>query len=151
MTAPPVWRDEKDKRVLRVAAALSAGAALAHGLLTPAHFEEWVGYGVFFFLAGFAQAFYALLILLQPWRYHPELGPRPNADATTRRFYQWGIIGNILLVAMYVVSRTVGVPLFGPQAGRVEAWGVAGLLTKGLELALIGCLLWLLRPLDRRA
>ncbi len=44
--------------------------------------------------------------------------------------YSWaGVIGNSLIAGLYFVTRTVGVPLFGPEAGEVEAWDVFGLVT----------------------
>ncbi len=48
------------------------------------------------------------------------------------------------LVALYVVTRTSGIPLFGPEAGQTEAWGPIGLLTKALELAVVATLAALL-------
>jgi hypothetical protein len=145
VAAPPIWSNAREKRVLVSAAVLSMVAAIVHAALTPGHFEEWVGYGLFFFFATFAQLFYGILLLLQPWRYHPELGPRPGAAKTTRLFYAVGIWGNVALVLMYLVSRTIGIPFFGPEAGEVEAWSIVGVATKLIELALIGCLQWLMR------
>lgn len=48
--------------------------------------------------------------------------------------------GNLAVVALYAVTRTVGIPLFGPQAGEVEAVGAVDLATLGAELALVACL-----------
>lgn len=130
-------------------AGCSLAAALVHLLVSPEHFEEWWGYGLFFFFAGFAQALFAILILLQPWRYHPALGARPHADRDTRRFYAAGIAGNAILVLLYLVTRTVGVPLLGPGAGEVEPVTAAGAAAKLFELATIGLLITLHRRMNR--
>ena len=66
-----------------------------------------------------------------------------------RRFYTAGVGGNVVLVVMYVVTRTIGVPWFGPAAGEIEPWSPLGVITKVFELALIGLLVWLARhPLE---
>lgn len=56
-----------------------------------------------------------------------------------------GIIGNGLIIALYLVTRTVGVPVFGPDAGEVEPFGVIDVISKIVELGLIVSLVMLLR------
>jgi hypothetical protein len=92
---------------LYAAAALSLLAALIHLWVTPEHFEEWWGYGAFFLVAALAQVLYAPLVLVWP----------------TRVVLLLGIGGNIAVVALYLLTRTVGIPLFGPGAGEVEGVG----------------------------
>jgi len=87
---------------------LSAIAGFIHILATPSHFEEWVGYGLFFIIAAAAQAINAVMLLFK--------GPE-------RRLLYAGIIGNGLIIALYLVTRTVGVPVFGPEADEVEPFG----------------------------
>ncbi len=94
-------------RVLYAAAALSLLAALIHLWVTPEHLEEWWGYGAFFLVAALAQAPYAPLVLVWP----------------TRIVLLVGIGGNLAIVVLYLLTRTVGVPLFGPGAGEVEGIG----------------------------
>lgn len=131
------------------AAGLSLVAGLVHGAVTPDHLSEWWGYGLFFFSAALAQGGYGLLLLLRPWRYDETGGLRPDEDPSARQSdrvaYQVGVAGNAAVVALYVVTRTVGIPFFGPEAGEVEPVTPVGLLSKGLELALIGCLMAMLR------
>lgn len=111
------------------AAGLSALAGLLHLLVTPEHFEEWIGYGLFFLVAGLAQLLFAVVLLRQP---------------TNRSLLIAGIAGNALIVGLWIVTRTLGVPL-GPEAGEVEEIGVVDTFSKLTELALIGCLFALLR------
>jgi len=121
------------------------GAALIHAVAVDEHLREWWGYGLFFLFASLAQMFYAVLLLLRPWRRTP---PRADEAAWERRALWAGIIGNAFLVLLYVVSRTVGVPWFGPAEGRVEEVSALGVVSKLFELALIGVLVALLRSPD---
>ena len=89
---------------LYVAAALSLVAALAHLWVMPEHFKEWWGYGTFFLVAALAQALYVPLLLRRP----------------SRTVLLLGVGGNLAIILLYVLTRTVGVPLFGPEAGEVE-------------------------------
>ncbi len=42
-----------------------------------------------------------------------------------------------MIVALYLVTRTVGVPIFGPDAGEVEEVGVTDLSATMSELAIV--------------
>ncbi len=69
----------------------------------PEHLEGWWGYGTFFLGAAIAQGLYSVALLRRP-----------------HRSLLLGIGGNLLVVALYLVTRTVGGPVFGPDAGEVE-------------------------------
>src|SRR5829696_1558772 len=90
------------ERTLYAAAALSFLAGLLHLWVTPDHFEEWWGYGAFFVVAAAAQILYVPIVLLWP----------------TQIVLLGGIAGNLAIVMLYLLTRTVGIPLFGPEAGR---------------------------------
>jgi hypothetical protein len=92
------------RRTLYAGAALSLLAGLIHLWVAPEHFEEWWGYGTFFLVSAAVQVLYAPLVLLWP----------------TRMVLLLGIAGNLAIVALYLLTRTVGVPLFGPGAREVE-------------------------------
>lgn len=119
----------RSKTWLYAAAGLSTLAGLLHLLVMPEHFEEWLGYGLFFLVVALAQLVYAVLLLRWP---------------ASRALLVAGIVGNTTIVGFWAFTRTVGVPL-GPAAGEVEAIGAIDTLSKLIELALIGCLLLLLR------
>ena len=106
--------------VLYAAAALSLLAALIHLWVTPEHFEEWWGYGAFFLVAAAAQVLYAPLVLVWP----------------TRIVLLGGIAGNLAIVALYLLTRTVGIPLFGPGAGEVEGAGFVDLCATASEVGI---------------
>ena len=103
------------------------------GIAPPARhgrvFRCWFGYGLFFLVAALAQLLYPVVLLRRP---------------SSRAVLIAGIVGNALIVGLWIVTRTWGVPL-GPAAGEVEAMGIVDMSSKLAELALIGCLLFLLR------
>lgn len=107
--------------LLYAAAALSLVAALIHAWVMPEHFDEWWGYGAFFLAVALAQWFYALALFRWP----------------RRRTFLIGIIGNLAIIGLYIVTRTAGIPLFGPHAGEVEDIGVVDLTSKLAEFALV--------------
>ena len=112
-----------------VIATLSFAAALIHLWAMPDHFAEWWGYGAFFLATAAAQAAYGAALLLVP----------------RRALLPLGIVGNLAIVSLYVVTRTAGVPFLGPHAGEVEAVSLLDLSAMLLELALVAVLVALLR------
>lgn len=112
-----------------VAAVFSLGVAIIHFTAAPEHFEEWWGYGVFFLALGAFQGVYAVGLLV------------PNARTFRRPWYfMLGITGNLLAVGLYMITRTIGVPFFGPEAGEVEAIGLMDIISKSLELGIAALL-----------
>ncbi|MGH2536352.1 MAG: hypothetical protein ACRDHL_03040 [Candidatus Promineifilaceae bacterium] len=109
---------------LRRAAGLSVAAGLIHLIVAPAHFAEWFGYGLFFLAAAAAQLAYAALLL---------------KHKTDRTLLMAGIVGNGLILALYLITRTIGIPV-GPAVGEVEPVAAWDAISKITELALIVCL-----------
>src|SRR5215831_7182252 len=111
-------------------AALSSGAAAIHFAVTFEHFNEYLLYGVFFLVIAWAQMIWAAVAV---WR--------------LPRWWLWlGIAGNAAVVAVYLASRTTGLP-FGPDKGHPEPFGALDVVSALLELALIaGCAALLCRP-----
>ncbi|HEX2052292.1 MAG TPA: hypothetical protein VHJ78_01020 [Actinomycetota bacterium] len=133
-------------RLVRWAVCLTIAAALVHGLNVREHLAEWWGYGVFFLFAAAAQFVYGLVLLVKPWDYDVHGGRRDGARYA-RRFYLGGALLNGFLIALYLVTRTVGIPLLGPAAGQTEPFTVAGVATKVIE----GLLVWALVRLASRS
>jgi uncharacterized protein (DUF305 family) len=114
--------------LLYLAAVLSLAAASIHVWAMPEHFEEWWGYGAFFLGAAVFQGLYGLVLL---WR--------PGSS-----YFLLGIVANLAIVVLWLVTRTAEISFFGPHAGEVEATGAADVAATTVELALVMALvvLW---------
>ncbi|MBA2442070.1 MAG: hypothetical protein H0V53_06645 [Rubrobacter sp.] len=119
------------RSLLYPAAALSLTAAMGHLWAMPHHFDEWLGYGLFFLIVALLQGLYGVALLRWP--------ARPLLLA--------GIAGNLTIVGFYITTRTAGVPLLGPHAGHVEAVGAVDLISTGAELALVAVLVVMVQAL----
>ncbi|MHB1261786.1 MAG: hypothetical protein ACYC2H_08735 [Thermoplasmatota archaeon] len=125
------------RRLEVLAAALSLAAGGLHAMAGPAHVEEWCVYGVFFFGAAAAQAAYGLILLTQ------GIEGWGGWMAVRRAVYLAGIAMTLAIILLWVVTRTVGVPV-GPEAFEPEGIGVLDLSSKVIEigLALVLARLW---------
>src|SRR5262245_23073815 len=116
-------------------AACVFGAAAIHFGFAPDHFGESRFHGAFFFLAGWAQLAFGLAVILKPSR-------------TVLRF---GILLNVAIVVLWVVSRVAGMP-FGDDPWVAEAVTFPDTLATVLEvLAIAGSYVLLTGGLARRA
>jgi surface polysaccharide O-acyltransferase-like enzyme len=121
-------------RLRAAVAVLMLATAWVHVAYHESHWDQWWAYGAFFLVVGVAQALFALLILARP---------RPWVAAA-------GIAGTLAVIGMYVVSRTVGVPV-GPHADFAERAGTVDLATTAAEIAALAMLLVLVGERTRRA
>jgi len=116
-------------------AAFSVGAAAIHFAVVFEHFAEYTLYGVFFLVISWAQLIWPVVLLWWP-----------------SRLWLWlGSAGNAIVMAVYVASRTVGLPI-GPDLHHAESVGALDVVSCVLEFGLIvGCAALLWRPslLDR--
>ena len=94
------------------------------------HFAEYSLYGVFFLVISWAQLIWPAVLLWRP-----------------SRLWLWlGIAGNAVIIAVYVASRTVGLP-FGPDLHNTESVGALDVVSCVLEfLLIVGCAALLWRP-----
>src|SRR5215210_5434416 len=102
-------------------AALSLIAGLIHLWVMPEHFEEWWGYGVLFLVAAAAQIGYVPILLRWP----------------NRTIFVLGIAGISAIILLYLLTRVVGIPLFGPEAGEVEGVGFVDVCATASEAAIV--------------
>ena len=131
-------------------AALSVAAATVHLWAAPAHLAHWWAYGAFFLACALSQGLYGIVMLRFP----------------TQPLLVAGIVGNLAIVATYVLTHTRGIPV-GPQVGHIEEVELLGLSATATELGialmltmvlggayrrwvlnavlLLGALLWMLR------
>jgi hypothetical protein len=116
------------------ATVLSASLGLVHFLAMPLYFDQWLGYGVFFFTVAVLQVFYSMALA---------------AGEPNRSLLWLGIAGNALVIALWAVTRTVGIPFFGPMAGEVLPVGLLDSVAQILAAILIVHLALLLHQFDR--
>lgn len=108
----------------------SVGAGAIHLALGPEHLSAWAVLGAGFYVSG------ALQVLGGAWLLLTE----------SRRLLVLGAAGSLLLLGVWVMSRTTGLPL-GPQAWAAEPVGRADLLCVALEsVVALGALILLRRP-----
>ena len=118
---------------------LSLGAAAIHFAVISEHFEEFWAFGLFFAATAWFQAWWAVEYSLR---------------SRTRLLWALGLIGNAAIVATWLVSRLVGLPL-GPQPGVPEPIGLPDVTATVLEAGLVIVLVWIAArgvsfPPDRR-
>jgi hypothetical protein len=109
---------QDNKRVVYWAAGLSIFALVTHAIDAPDHLSEWWGYGTFFVIVASFQFFYGIALFLQPWRYDEEGQIRKNADNYGRPYFILGTVLTASVMLVYIVTRTTGMPFFGPDAVR---------------------------------
>ncbi len=129
--AAPTERSERT--MLLVALALAAG--LIHGRALVDHASHYWLFGLFFGVLTYAQVLWALLIYRRP---------------DDRRWLMPAAVGSLAVVGLWLVTRTVGLPI-GPWAGRPEPLGVADMAATLDELVLAAVIVAMLRPQGRVA
>jgi hypothetical protein len=110
------------------AVGLTFPAAFVHLWVAPAYLGSWWGYGAFFLAVAAAQGLLGVVLLR--WPYSP-----PALIA--------GICGNLVVLSVYVVTRTYGIPV-GPAAGLQESPGALDVAATTAEVALVFVLTMLL-------
>jgi hypothetical protein len=101
-----------------VAATFSLVAAAIHFAFAPAHFAEHTSHGAFFLASGVLQAMWAVLVLASPkWR---------------RPLLAVGLL-NLVVIGVWVVSRTVGIP----RSEGAEAVGFPDALATACEAGIV--------------
>jgi signal transduction histidine kinase len=100
--------------------ACSVGAALVHADVIQSHFQVGPLYGWFFVLSAVTQLAWGLLVVWRP----------------DHALLVLGAVGNALIVLLWAVTRTFGLPL-GPQPWQPETTGAFDLLATALEVALV--------------
>lgn len=99
-------------------ALLSAGAAVIHFAVLGEHWEEWWGYGLFFGVSAWLQLGWAAAVAWRP----------------SRTVLLVGAAGNLAIAALWLLTRTAGIPL-GPASGETEDAAFIDTLASAFELA----------------
>ena len=111
----------RDEPLVYLAFALSLLAALSHLWAMPEHMREWWGYGAFFLASAVAQGAFATVLMRRP----------------RRSLFLAGIGGNVSILVLYALTRTVGIPVFGPHAWEVEGVGFVDLCATASEVGIV--------------
>jgi hypothetical protein len=101
-------------------AAVSLGAAGIHFAVIVPHLDEYTPFGVFFLIVAWFQATWAVLVVV----------------TDDRRILTAGLVVNALVMAIWVWSRTTGLPI-GPEPGVAEDLGPADTISTALEAVLV--------------
>lgn len=108
-------------------AVVSLATAGIHFAVMGEHFQEYVAFGVFFAVVGWFQSLWALVLVISP----------------TRSLLFTGAIVNALVVGVWLVSRTIGLPI-GPDPGVAEPAAFLDVLSTVLEVVIVASIVVLL-------
>jgi hypothetical protein len=115
----PATTPRRRATLLPLVALAGVAAAAVHVVVMPDHFEESTLYGTFFATAAVAQFGYSALLLTRP----------------SRSLLAAGVLGNAAIFLLWLITRTVGIPL-GPAAGTTETFGGLDVLASVFELTI---------------
>lgn len=100
-------------------ALLSVGTAVIHFAVLGEHWQEWWGYGLFFGASAWLQLAWAAAVAWRP----------------SRPILLTGAVSNLEIAAVWLLTRTAGIPL-GPASGATEDAAFIDTLASGFELAI---------------
>jgi hypothetical protein len=116
-------------------AIISIATAVIHFAVAGQHFQEYWLYGVFMLVVAWLQLLWAIVAFARP----------------SRLLLCGGVILNVGVVAVYIVTRTIG-DVIGPGAHSAEQAGFGDVLCTVLEgIVVAGCAWLLMARMDRRA
>lgn len=133
-SAPEVAAAARSERTILLVC-LSAAAGVIHGKAMIDHASHYWLFGLFFGVLTYAQVLWAVLVYRRP---------------DDRRWLMPAAIGSLVVVGIWVVSRTVGLPI-GPWAGDPEPLAITDITATLVELLLAGLVFAILRPEGRAA
>lgn len=114
----------------RIVAWLSIAAGLIHAVAMVDHFAHYWAYGVFFLALTYGQVLWGAGLL------------RRTVDDRTLKI---GALANLAIVAVWLWSRTIGVPI-GPEAPGTEPVGTMDVAATLAQLALVAYVAVIVRP-----
>src|SRR5690349_4421481 len=103
-----------------VIAALSFAAGVIHLVMVPQHAEEALRVGIGFAVVGWFQLAFGIAVIARP----------------TRLWIRLGIFANVVFVAVWFLSRTIGLPDWTGD-GAVEKTASVDALCVAFEIAII--------------
>jgi hypothetical protein len=120
-------------------AILSMSAGIIHLLLVQEHMEESFIWGISFLIRGIAQIIYSMFII----RVAEKLTP-----LNKWLLYFFGIVGNALLISIFVKARLF-TPPFSPEAAPINELEPNGIITVMTQVFLIVLLAYLIKSFSK--
>jgi hypothetical protein len=103
------------------AAMLSFGAGVIHAFVVQQHLRETTLFGLFFLVLALLQVAWAVAVRIAP----------------SRGLLVAGAAGSVLIALVWLVSRTIGLPV-GPERWAAEPVGLADSISTAFELGVAG-------------
>jgi hypothetical protein len=119
-------------------AILSMSAGIIHLLLIQEHMEESIIWGISFLISGIAQVIFGIVIIVSKRLYSIN---RPI-------LYYFGIVGNSLLIGIFVLVRLV-TPPFSSESAPINELEPNGIITIITEILLIVLLAYLIKSTSK--
>src|SRR5215212_5144575 len=136
----PVYSKSRSINITNLSIAiLSISAAIIHLLLIPEHMKESFMWGIFFLITGIAQLIFGIIIII--------IG-RKVSPINKSILYYFGIIGNALLVGIFVSVRLI-TPPFSSEAAPVNELEPNGIITIITEILLVVLLAYLIKSTSK--
>ena len=114
----------------KVVAWLSITAGAIHAIATIDHFSHWWLYGAFFLVLTYGQVLWGISLLRK---------------TPSERSLTLGAKANLAIVGVWLLSRTIGVPI-GPEGGSTEPVGVMDVAATLDQIALVAYVALIVRP-----
>lgn len=127
-------------RIAKISAAiLSMSAGIIHLLLIQEHMEESILWGIFFLISGIAQIIFGIFIIITLEKLSP---------INKSILYYFGIVGNALLVGIFILVRLF-TPPFSTESAPINELEPNGIITIIIEILSIVVLSYLIKSYSK--
>lgn len=127
-------------RIAKISAAiLSISAGIIHLLLIQEHMEESILWGIFFLISGIAQIIFGIFIIITLEKLSP---------INKSILYYFGIVGNSLLVGIFILVRLF-TPPFSTESAPINELEPNGIITIIIEILSIVVLAYLIKSYSK--
>ncbi len=136
----PVYSKSRSISITNLSIAiLSISAGIIHLLLIQEHMKEAFVWGISFLISGIAQLIFGIIIILMGGKLSP---------INKSILYYFGIIGNALLVGIFVLVRLI-TPPFSTEAAPINELEPNGIITIITEILLVVLLAYLIKSTSK--
>lgn len=136
----PVYSKSRSISITNLSIAiLSISAGIIHLLLIQEHMKEAFMWGIFFLISGIAQLIFGIIIIILGGKLSP---------INKSILYYFGIIGNALLVGIFVLVRLI-TPPFSSEGAPINELEPNGIITIIIEILLVVLLAYLIKSTNK--